>query len=75
VFSKPLNSKIDSARDLGMAIPFQNWKRPFAALLPVAFASPYGVVDKGAPGMDAWYNCARPPQKAEQRRRALWRHP
>jgi hypothetical protein len=28
------------------------------ALLPVAVASPYGVVEKGAPGMDARYNGA-----------------
>jgi hypothetical protein len=37
---------------------FFNLNITLLVLLPVAVASPYGVVGKGAAGMDARYNCA-----------------
>jgi hypothetical protein len=42
----------------GMSMTFFYLNIPLLVLLPVAVASPYGVVGKGAAGRDARYNCA-----------------
>jgi hypothetical protein len=60
----------------GMSMPlFHFTKYSPLSLLPVAVASPFGVVDEGAPATDGRYNCAKATPNGEAEAACIDAHP
>ena len=59
----------------GISMPFFFLQSLLPVLLPVAVASPFGVVAEGAPGMDVRYNCAAATPEGGAEAACIERHP